>query len=119
MISNNKLTSQDVIVVETLEAPKIINSSDDLGEAPPGESVLVPLRSPLADAVWVWTDSLDNENPAGDLARAVRDILPGMYLSDHSMIANGMEQAHDAMLVMATGASPLDGGERRTNHNRR
>ena len=79
-------------VVETtdLEGGRLLESWDDLLDLVPGERVLVPLESPVGEAVWVWNRSLGSETPPGDMARGIRDILQGLHENQKIRILEGV-----------------------------
>ncbi len=77
-------------VTMALEGGKVLANWDDLLDLAPGETVLVPLESPLGEAVWVWKKSLAMNNPVGQMGRGIREILLGLHENRKAQIIDGM-----------------------------
>ncbi len=89
-------------VVEAMEGSRVLETWDDLLDLAPGEEVLVPLSSPVAEAVWVWAKTMEDDNPAGRLSRGVRALLLALHVSDY----RGMLEATRTILLSLASILP-------------
>ena len=78
------------VEVSALEGGRILETWDDLLDLSPKERVLVPMPAELGEAVWVWHNSLELDNPAGKIGRGVRDLLLGLSAHDTERIVEGV-----------------------------
>ncbi len=82
--------AEEPVETSGLEAGRLLESWEDLRDLAPGERVLIPLESPIGEAVWVWNRSLTREAPLGEMARGIREILLGLYEKQKVRILEGV-----------------------------
>ncbi len=84
--------STEVEEALAMEGGRVIETWDDLLDIEPGTEVLVPLEAPLAEAVWVWARTMEDDNPVGRLSRGVRDVLLGLHESNLRQVLEAVRE---------------------------
>ncbi len=80
---------EPIETVAALSGDPVLEGWDDLIDLEPGQRALVPLPSPLADAVFTWARALEGEGIPAELACAVRGLLMAMHEHDVEMMMVG------------------------------